>query len=176
MATNCVNCKQLLALPKRCSRCKSACYCSQECQKLDWKRHKPSCAPVSAPALKPAVKISKIYDSHKIYFHTEVEIVHLRDDEISQCELSSPFLKNGDDTYRYAVLGVKKMYDGNENNQVAAVLIDQMFVGGEAIFLASSDRHFPTMLSFIKKFCEDNKMRPKYIKLDMPEPTESTAH
>eukprot|EP01116_Phalansterium_solitarium_P021128 TRINITY_DN6467_c0_g1_i1.p1 TRINITY_DN6467_c0_g1~~TRINITY_DN6467_c0_g1_i1.p1 ORF type:complete len:349 (+),score=94.98 TRINITY_DN6467_c0_g1_i1:1036-2082(+) len=28
---------------KRCGRCKTTKYCSLECQKLDWPRHKPSC-------------------------------------------------------------------------------------------------------------------------------------
>lgn len=28
---------------KRCGRCKWATYCSQECQKADWKKHKSSC-------------------------------------------------------------------------------------------------------------------------------------
>ncbi|KII85003.1 hypothetical protein PLICRDRAFT_45856 [Plicaturopsis crispa FD-325 SS-3] len=28
---------------KRCSACMRACYCSSECQKMDWKTHKPAC-------------------------------------------------------------------------------------------------------------------------------------
>ncbi|KIP11812.1 hypothetical protein PHLGIDRAFT_17830 [Phlebiopsis gigantea 11061_1 CR5-6] len=28
---------------KRCARCISVCYCSTECQREDWKRHKPYC-------------------------------------------------------------------------------------------------------------------------------------
>jgi MYND finger len=28
---------------RRCSRCKTAHYCSQEHQRLDWKQHKPDC-------------------------------------------------------------------------------------------------------------------------------------
>jgi hypothetical protein len=28
---------------KKCSRCRSATYCSVECQKQDWNRHKATC-------------------------------------------------------------------------------------------------------------------------------------
>ncbi|KAJ7783495.1 hypothetical protein DFH07DRAFT_727660 [Mycena maculata] len=31
---------------KRCSRCKKTVYCSVECQRADWKSHKPLCTPV----------------------------------------------------------------------------------------------------------------------------------
>ena len=31
----------------RCSRCKCANYCTQECQKADWKTHKKSCKPLN---------------------------------------------------------------------------------------------------------------------------------
>ena len=37
----CGSTKKLL----RCSRCKSAAYCTKEHQKLDWKRHKEFCIP-----------------------------------------------------------------------------------------------------------------------------------
>jgi hypothetical protein len=29
----------------RCSRCKSVCYCSQECQRSHWNSHKKDCRP-----------------------------------------------------------------------------------------------------------------------------------
>ena len=36
----------------KCSRCKSAFYCSRECQVADWKAHKPFCKAVSSKATK----------------------------------------------------------------------------------------------------------------------------
>lgn len=32
---------------QKCSRCRAAWYCSKECQRADWKDHKPFCKPVS---------------------------------------------------------------------------------------------------------------------------------
>jgi len=32
---------------KKCSRCQSVAYCGGDCQKSDWKSHKPNCKPVS---------------------------------------------------------------------------------------------------------------------------------
>mmetsp|Transcript_1938 Transcript_1938/g.2863 ORF Transcript_1938/g.2863 Transcript_1938/m.2863 type:complete len:100 (+) Transcript_1938:990-1289(+) len=32
---------------RNCSRCKRIAYCSKECQRADWKRHKEECAVVS---------------------------------------------------------------------------------------------------------------------------------
>lgn len=43
----CFNCKKLQTeFPKllmRCAKCRTALYCSLECQKADWKSHKPTC-------------------------------------------------------------------------------------------------------------------------------------
>ncbi|KAL7546963.1 hypothetical protein ACHAWF_010279 [Thalassiosira exigua] len=36
---------------QKCSRCKSPFYCSKECQRADWKKHKPICKPVSSSAV-----------------------------------------------------------------------------------------------------------------------------
>ncbi|PPQ92967.1 hypothetical protein CVT25_000168 [Psilocybe cyanescens] len=44
--TTCERCKTTTAL-KRCSRCKSASYCSKECQTADWKTHKRNCEQLS---------------------------------------------------------------------------------------------------------------------------------
>jgi len=30
--------------PTRCSRCRTAWYCSRQCQAQDWRRHKPACS------------------------------------------------------------------------------------------------------------------------------------
>ena len=41
----CARCrKDTSANPKRCSRCKSVSYCSAECQRADWIKHKVSCS------------------------------------------------------------------------------------------------------------------------------------
>eukprot|EP00747_Dinoflagellata_sp_TGD_P060722 gnl/TRDRNA2_/TRDRNA2_152158_c0_seq1.p1 gnl/TRDRNA2_/TRDRNA2_152158_c0~~gnl/TRDRNA2_/TRDRNA2_152158_c0_seq1.p1 ORF type:complete len:246 (+),score=87.09 gnl/TRDRNA2_/TRDRNA2_152158_c0_seq1:588-1325(+) len=51
----CYNCELgIVRRPLRCSRCQEAHYCSQECQREDWKRHKKECGvdkgpPVRAP-------------------------------------------------------------------------------------------------------------------------------
>lgn len=34
----------------RCGRCRDAYYCNRECQRRDWKSHKPSCYPSTLPA------------------------------------------------------------------------------------------------------------------------------
>jgi MYND finger len=39
-------CRFCLKQPaKKCARCKEVSYCTKECQKMDWKEHKKSCAP-----------------------------------------------------------------------------------------------------------------------------------
>jgi len=42
-AASCRHCRMVGAGLKQCSRCKSAWYCSSECQRKDWKDHKKSC-------------------------------------------------------------------------------------------------------------------------------------
>ncbi|EXJ91678.1 hypothetical protein A1O3_00228 [Capronia epimyces CBS 606.96] len=39
----CAACRKTTNL-KRCAKCKTTQYCSQECQKTDWKEHKKSCS------------------------------------------------------------------------------------------------------------------------------------
>ncbi len=39
---------------RACARCEAVRYCSRECQRTDWKAHKPACA-VACPAFKSAV-------------------------------------------------------------------------------------------------------------------------
>lgn len=36
----------------QCAKCRRTSYCSKECQRADWKRHKPECSPESKGALK----------------------------------------------------------------------------------------------------------------------------
>ncbi|KIK79966.1 hypothetical protein PAXRUDRAFT_833820 [Paxillus rubicundulus Ve08.2h10] len=42
----CTNCTTILEKVLTCQRCKSVWYCSKQCQKNDWSRHKPTCTPV----------------------------------------------------------------------------------------------------------------------------------
>ena len=40
----CSTCEQSIKKLKRCSRCRKTRYCSVECQRQDWNRHKETCA------------------------------------------------------------------------------------------------------------------------------------
>ena len=39
----CASCQSSGLRMKHCARCKLAYYCSEECQRADWKRHRPEC-------------------------------------------------------------------------------------------------------------------------------------
>jgi hypothetical protein len=41
----CFNCKEPKEKLKRCGRCLNIHYCSPECSRADWARHKPNCVP-----------------------------------------------------------------------------------------------------------------------------------
>jgi hypothetical protein len=41
----CGQCFMILSSPKRCSKCKTVCYCSKDCQASHWKKHKKQCRP-----------------------------------------------------------------------------------------------------------------------------------
>ena len=54
----CNKCGKVLDDPLRCSRCKTTLYCGAECQREDWKAHKPNCcAPPPKPPPPPPVPI-----------------------------------------------------------------------------------------------------------------------
>lgn len=44
----CDGCGQKALGLRRCSRCRKVAYCSTECQKANWKAHKPECTPAAA--------------------------------------------------------------------------------------------------------------------------------
>ncbi len=51
--------KEFQASIMKCSRCRTAYYCSKECQAKDWKSHKPSCLPIPTKHLKKSCAASK---------------------------------------------------------------------------------------------------------------------
>lgn len=46
----CAACGETLNSKSRCGKCKSVFYCSRECQRADWKRHKHSCSSGQPPS------------------------------------------------------------------------------------------------------------------------------
>lgn len=63
------------AVVKRCARCQIAVYCSQECQRSDWKTHKRACkAPGSSGAAGMGMRASDYYNK---VAHTVPEARHL---------------------------------------------------------------------------------------------------
>ena len=60
MSDLCVKCGKDGAT-KRCARCRSAKYCSVECQKSHWSEHKKNCQAPQAE-VKPAVEIDPFDD------------------------------------------------------------------------------------------------------------------
>src|SRR6218665_1278061 len=49
----CVYCRLENSKMKKCTKCKSAAYCSRECQRADWKRHKTECQTQELPSTLP---------------------------------------------------------------------------------------------------------------------------
>ena len=43
MPRSCFNCDKEMETTKQCSNCKDAVYCSKDCQKKHWSKHKPNC-------------------------------------------------------------------------------------------------------------------------------------
>ena len=60
---SCETCKKPAS--SQCARCNSVHYCSKECQKSDWKRHKLYCEPVR--------KVNEIQSSKNTNAFKEVE-------------------------------------------------------------------------------------------------------
>ena len=54
----CAACGRALDRPKplRCSRCKAAYYCNQECQRAHWRAHKPHCTAAAAAAAPGSIR------------------------------------------------------------------------------------------------------------------------
>ena len=182
---NCMNCKQLMALPKRCSRCKTACYCSQECQKLDWKRHKPRCVPVTAPTPVPAMPVPVPGPALKRAFFVE-RIYHCGDKETGgayhfnvrdgqadykKYELTDPFLYDAKGKRVGAcTTGVNEMYLYHNDNGPACVMTKQR-MGGDVIFIATEDKDeiaagfltWDALKEYIKQFCLDKEFKPERV-------------
>ncbi|KAH9937669.1 uncharacterized protein B0H18DRAFT_971679 [Fomitopsis serialis] len=61
----CSKCRRMLSKEsiKMCSGCKTMGYCSKECQRADWKDHKPNCrgaqTGVPAPSRNPVIKVGE---------------------------------------------------------------------------------------------------------------------
>ncbi|KAG1808126.1 hypothetical protein EV424DRAFT_1543552 [Suillus variegatus] len=43
VGVECTQCQMRLDKPLKCAKCKSVWYCSKECQKKNWSKHKPTC-------------------------------------------------------------------------------------------------------------------------------------
>lgn len=43
VGVECTQCRMRLDKPLKCAKCKSVWYCSKECQKKNWSKHKPTC-------------------------------------------------------------------------------------------------------------------------------------
>lgn len=66
VTTICAKCNKTGKDFKRCGRCRAVNYCSPDCQKADWKRHKEQCAAAqeTAQSLLKAIKQRSDYKAH----------------------------------------------------------------------------------------------------------------
>ena len=69
---SCASCDNYFVLsgcvPKRCAACKLVCYCSQQCQKKDWRRHRQRCREFS--------RLASLHVPHeKLSFWTRQEFI-----------------------------------------------------------------------------------------------------
>ncbi|XP_028400089.1 uncharacterized protein LOC114523391 [Dendronephthya gigantea] len=65
---NCIVCGKKEMIMKRCGRCQSIFYCSIECQRSDWGKHRNNCSITKTPDLvdgkmTQATKVDKIFDT-----------------------------------------------------------------------------------------------------------------
>lgn len=103
-----------------CTRCRNETYCSPECQKLDWKMHKPNCG-FNAPSLhKPKAAINNTMD--------EIATLLVKEKEMTEgCGQSlQPFTRIKDGIY----------FDGMSRAKVFLQLVDiyRMMVDEEKKF------------------------------------------
>ncbi|TFB01188.1 hypothetical protein CCMA1212_007030 [Trichoderma ghanense] len=73
MAASCQNCSktQPEVTLKKCAKCQSTLYCSRDCQKADWKKHRKDCSKAQgarAPKRKPFTSLS-----NKVWLHGRPE-------------------------------------------------------------------------------------------------------
>jgi|SaaInl74LU_5_DNA_1037368.scaffolds.fasta_scaffold96411_2 hypothetical protein len=51
----CAHCRKKDVTTKRCTGCKFEKYCSVDCQKADWKKHKPTCKALRSALKEPSL-------------------------------------------------------------------------------------------------------------------------
>ncbi|KAL1951960.1 hypothetical protein VTO73DRAFT_1109 [Trametes versicolor] len=82
----CANCRELKdrEVIKMCSGCRVMGYCSKECQRADWKTHKPVCREMSdgrgAPSRPPCLKVAeRISTDNDVMCHIDAMLIKVLD-------------------------------------------------------------------------------------------------